>query len=285
MKHAKIIKFSLIGIAAAGFLFFATSVVIRVLTPDIIKPSLMNGNLYIYEDFGSSYNHYRINGLISSNGQQFLVSDLDKNSKDFVYSGETSIRCQVDVLNDSYGGWLFAYGYFGPFAPENNMNWGKYPNCGYDLTGAKSLTFVARGKTGGERVEFFFGGLGWNLETGKRMESHADSAPKQTLGVVRLTDEFTEYTIPLEYADLSYISSGFGFVVSGNYNDEEVVFYLDDIKVNFSGQAPAQPEKALIGFGDIIPVVITAIASITAALLDRNAKIREGRMKKMSKIQ
>ena len=271
MKHSKIVKFLLIGVAAVCFLLFAVPPVIRVLTPDIIiKPSLMNGNLYIYDDFGSSYNHYLVKGLISSDGQQFLVHDLDENSKDIVYSGETSIRCQVDVLNDSWGGWLFTYGYWGPSAPKDNLNWGQYPDCGYDLTGAKSLTFAARGETGGEQLEFFFGGLGWSPETGKRTEPYADSTPKLTLGTISLTDEFREYTIPLEHADLSYISSGFGFVVSGNYNKEGVVFYLDDIKVNFSENALVQSEKVTIDLGNIIAAIIAAISLIIVALINKS---------------
>jgi len=285
MKLAKIAKTFLLGIAVICLLIFVISLLLRYMTPNVVKPSLKNGNLYIYDDFSSNYNHYRVKGLISSKGRQNLVKNLDENFTEAVYSGESSIRSQIGVQDDSWGGWMFTYGYYGPFATEHNLNWGDHRNCGYNLTGAESLTFSASGETGGERIEFFFGGLGWDLETGRRTKRYADSTPKLTTGVVELTDEFAEYTISLKNVDLSYISSGFGFIVSGNYNKENVVFYIDDIKISFSDQVLAPSKQTFLDFRDLIPVCITAITTIIAALINRDVKHREKASKKKAPVE
>lgn len=101
-------------------------------------------------------------------------------------------------------------------SPANN--WGDEEG-GIDLTGAKKLTFWARGDKGGEMVEFKMGIIPRNkpfFDTGKA-----------TLGRVKLEKTWTKFEMPLEGKDLSRIMTGFVFSVKGR--TEPVVFYIDDI--------------------------------------------------------
>jgi hypothetical protein len=97
-------------------------------------------------------------------------------------------------------------------------DWGDKPG-GWDLTGAKRLTFWARGETGDEKASFEFGLLG----DGKKFR---DSA-KGKLGGLELTGEWKQYAIELGEQDLSRIKTGFAFVITGRKTP--LVFYLDDV--------------------------------------------------------
>ena len=101
-------------------------------------------------------------------------------------------------------------------SPANN--WGDEEG-GIDLTGAKQLSFWARGDKGGEMAEFKMGVIGKN-------KPYWDTA-KATLGQVKLGKDWKQYIIPLAGRDLSRVMSGFVFVVKGR--PEPVVFYIDDI--------------------------------------------------------
>ena len=95
--------------------------------------------------------------------------------------------------------------------------WGDVDGCALDLTGAVTLTFMARGEQGGEQVEFFLGGLGRNGETGKATEKYPDSTAKRSK-TVTLTDTWRQYAIDLKGVDVSSIGCGFGFTVVGADN-------------------------------------------------------------------
>ncbi len=101
--------------------------------------------------------------------------------------------------------------------PPNN--WGELKG-GYDLTGAKALTFWARGETGLEKVEFKVGLLG----PGKKVTDTA----RVTLGRIQLSGRWKQYRIPLEGRNLSRIVTGFLWVVEGG--NMPITFYLDDIQ-------------------------------------------------------
>lgn len=101
--------------------------------------------------------------------------------------------------------------------PANN--WGD-ADGGYNLTKAKQLSFWARGEKGGESVEFKLGGMA---------AKHPDSDSVST-GDVLLKNLWTQYTLDLSAANLSYISAGFGFVLKQDANPNGCTFYLDDVK-------------------------------------------------------
>ena len=124
------------------------------------------------------------------------------------HSGKTCL--QVDYMYiDNWGGVVWQ-------DPAND--WGKLPG-GYDLTGAKTLSFWARGDQGGEVVTFLYGLLG------------AEAAyPDSSTGKVQatLTKDWKQYTIDLSGKDLSDIKTGFAWTLAAP--GKSVRFYLDDIQ-------------------------------------------------------
>jgi hypothetical protein len=118
------------------------------------------------------------------------------------------------------------------YSPKGNNGWAgiywQYPannwgdnSKGYDLTGAKKLTFWARGQVGGERAEFKVGGI-----TGQYPDSMTNPISTDT---VVLSNEWQQYTIDLIGQDLSHVIGGFCWVTNINQNPMGCIVYLDDI--------------------------------------------------------
>ena len=99
--------------------------------------------------------------------------------------------------------------------PAND--WGDLPG-GHDLTGAKKLTFWAKGKSGGEQIKFGFGLLGQD-------KKFSDSGKGEI--EVELTTEWVEYAIECA-GDLSQIKSGFYWSLAGQ--GKPVEFFLDRVR-------------------------------------------------------
>jgi hypothetical protein len=134
---------------------------------------------------------------------------LDPNNADDPQSGKTCMRVDYRV-GDGWGGVVWQ-------SPAND--WGDLPG-GYNLTGAKTLSFWARGENGGEQVSFEFGILG-------KDKKFSDTG-RGKLENVTLTREWTRHAISLNGMDLSRIKTGFVFVVAAN--GRPITFYLDDIR-------------------------------------------------------
>ncbi|OQA23741.1 MAG: hypothetical protein BWY59_02542 [Verrucomicrobia bacterium ADurb.Bin345] len=101
--------------------------------------------------------------------------------------------------------------------PANN--WGTVDG-GYNLGRAKRLSFWARGERGGEVVEFIVGGA----------SAVFPDSDGLTTGDVTLRTDWTHYHFDLSQADLSYISSGFGFVIKQDENPRGCTFFLDEVR-------------------------------------------------------
>jgi len=101
--------------------------------------------------------------------------------------------------------------------PAND--WGELPG-GFDLTGATRLTFWARGKEGGETIDFALGILGTD-------KPYHDTAKAERKGV-ELKREWKRYSIDLDGEDLSRIKTPFVWTLDGH--GRPVTFYLDDIR-------------------------------------------------------
>lgn len=99
--------------------------------------------------------------------------------------------------------------------PEND--WGKLPG-GFDLTGAKKLTFWAKGKNGGEEAKFGVGVIG-------KDQPYFDTTKVEV--PVTLEKEWKQFSIDLADRDLQRIKSGFFFSLAGQ--GDPVEFYLDKI--------------------------------------------------------
>ena len=193
-----------------------------------------NPSLYIYKDYSDAANHFTQRAKIDDGNSDF-VFDMNENWQDDPYSGSSAIEVRVKTEGYSWGGWLFVNGYLPEGETVPRLSFGEINGAGEDLSGATQLFFEARGAEGGEVVEFFTAGLGYDGETNARMADYPDSSHKITLGFVTLTPDWQTYVIDLGDADLTYIGCGFGFVLTGaKSGNSESVFYLDDIR--FEGE-------------------------------------------------
>jgi hypothetical protein len=134
---------------------------------------------------------------------------MTDNCTDNPHSGKTDLKVEY-TTGGEWGGVVWQ-------SPAND--WGNAPG-GWDLTGAKKLTFWARGAKGGEEVSFSFGLIG-------KDKPNPDSA-KGSLEKVKLTTEWKQYEIDLTGKDLSQIKTGFCWVLGAK--GEPITFYLDDVK-------------------------------------------------------
>jgi len=128
-------------------------------------------------------------------------------------AGKYCIKIDYLGKGSHSAGWAGVYWLF------PNSNWGNHRG-GYDLTGAKKLTFWARGERGGEVIlEVKVGGI-----SGKYIDSASAG-----IGPLTLTSEWRQYEIDLAAMDLSYISGGFCWIAERDSNSGGCTFYLDDI--------------------------------------------------------
>lgn len=98
-------------------------------------------------------------------------------------------------------------------------DWGDKPG-GANATGAKKLTFWAKGDFGGETVSFKYGILG-------KDKKFSDSSTGE-LPDVALTSTWKKYEIPVEGKDLSRVKTGFVWTVANAR--KKMTFYIDDIQ-------------------------------------------------------
>lgn len=167
---------------------------------------------YVYDDADSGCEHYVPSGFMGDTSDL----SLDPRSTEMPYQGRTALRVSYRRSARPAQRWAGVYWQ----APENN--WGTVDG-GFDLSWARTLTFHARGRRGGETVEFFAAGLG------TVNDRYHDSAPKRTTGRVHLSTSWQRYAIDLRGVDLSRIAGGFGFAVALSNNPEGAEFFLDEI--------------------------------------------------------
>jgi len=164
----------------------------------------------VYTDESAPDNHYFASGWMGD----FADMEFDASCMESPHGGSTCIR--INYSNDASQG----AGWAGIYWQNPANNWGNRPG-GYDLSGAKQLSFWARGENGGERVEEFkIGGI-----TGEYFDSDVAG-----IGPVVLTKEWKQYVIDLEGRDLSSIIGGFAWAANLDHNPNGMVFYLDDIR-------------------------------------------------------
>jgi hypothetical protein len=167
---------------------------------------------YVYRDKNTK-NRFTPSGYMP-NGDCISLDDAWQNAP---HEGQSSIRIVYDVACSKAGRkWAGVYWQNPP------DNWGSRKG-GYDLTGATSLVFWAKGEFGGEKIEEFrAGGIGAG-----QLYPDSDTA---YIGPVILTNEWKEYSIDLKGRDLSFISGGFAWVANVDGNPYHCTFYLDDIR-------------------------------------------------------
>jgi hypothetical protein len=159
----------------------------------------------VYDKKGSANNHYIPSGWMGNSKAVKMDDGCTTNPHD----GKTCFRFEYTESGD-WAGIVWQY-------PAND--WGEQPG-GWNLTGARKLTFWARGESGGETVTFKFGILGAD-------KKYPDSAGDE-LDDVKLTADWKEYDIDLAGKDLTRIKTGFVWTVTGQ--GRPVAFFLDDIR-------------------------------------------------------
>jgi len=125
------------------------------------------------------------------------------------YRGKTCLQARLEP-NVSWAGVAWQ-------DPPND--WGSKPG-GYNLSGAKQLSFWARGRFGGEKISFGVGLLKSDI-----LYPDSDIA---TLENVKLTKNWKHYRINLQGKDLTRVKTPFWWSTTGSHNS--VVFYLDDVR-------------------------------------------------------
>ena len=129
----------------------------------------------VYTDLSAAGNHFV---MLAKMGKDV---EINPGCFENPYSGATCIENKFNGTGTSWGGWYLMNGILEGEETEPKANWGEYSDAGFNLTGAKKLTFWARGKEGGERVEFFAFGVGRDPNTGVPIAPYPDSSPKVTI--------------------------------------------------------------------------------------------------------
>jgi hypothetical protein len=202
----------------------------------------------VYDDVSSAGNHFF---ALTKFPDAFAPVTINGSFTDEKHGGATSLSCVYsDTTGARFGGFVFQNGVLrqGDTAPQPNF--GTESNAGIDLSGATSLIFWARGKKGGEVVDFFVGGVGHN-ESGAVNDPCTPTVsgpckfPDSTAAVkisVTLTAQWKQYRIDLSGKNLSYVLGGFGWGVDGSKNLAGAEFYLDDIQYELN---PARLSRRL----------------------------------------
>jgi len=257
-----------------------TVVVLMLSSPvdGLPRPQLTGQSVPVIRD-GRAVN-FTVLGKIASAGGEDLVGQVE------TAAGDTGPvlrdRIRLDDTAGSWGGWMFTHGYFDSPGAPGRLDWGAHPASGYNLSGATALTVVARGGHGGERVELFTAGQGYDPASGLASASWPDSTNKvgQT---VTLTDQFATYAIPLAGHDFSYLGNGFGFVVAadGNPGAGEVVVDLAEVRIDLSGDSGAAAPDNVWLWGpsavSIAVAVIGLVGTIVSAILGQRQAQRPKR--------
>lgn len=177
---------------------------------------------YVYQDAYYPGNHFVPSGWMgdASLGTEYIEFD-DKSTETSPYAGASCIK--ISYKEQSSNKWA------GIYWQEPESNWGTLPDVGYDLTGAKKLTFWARGAKGGEKGEFKIGGIGYDPEKKKVIAPYPDSlVPALGTGEIILSTSWTQYSINFSTThNLTHVIGGFCWV-SEDKNAPTV--YIDEVK-------------------------------------------------------
>jgi hypothetical protein len=193
-----------------------------------------HNNLAVFTDPGAPGNHFfalaRIADVMDAVG-----IDICNREQIAPPGGLASIKSTFrNTTGTNFGGWYFLNGTLTGTQVVPSANFGTVPNAGVDLTGATQLTFWARGERGGEQIEFFMGGVGYDPSSQMPNAPFPDSTPRipPPRTITTLTQQWQQYTIDVSKANLTYILGGFGWVAAAANNPSGANFWVDDIQYN-----------------------------------------------------
>jgi hypothetical protein len=160
-------------------------------------------------DQGAKENHYIPSGWMGDYGDLKVNPGCVQGP----HSGKSCTQITYSAKMANGAGWA------GMFWQHPANNWGDKQG-GFNLTGAKRVTFWARGAKGGEKIaEFRVGGI-----TGEYPDTDSASS-----GPMELTNQWKQYSIDLNGKDLSTLIGGFAWAASKDDNPDGFTIYLDDI--------------------------------------------------------
>jgi len=133
---------------------------------------------------------------------------VDQSSKEKPHEGEHCIKCEYNLAGE-WGGVVWQ-------SPEND--WGDKPG-GLNLSGAKRLSFWAKGSAGGEKITFGVGLI-------DRKKPYFDTVKEEVK--VTLTSEWKKYEIDLSDSDCGRVKCGFFWSLPGQ--GKALKFFLDEIQ-------------------------------------------------------
>ena len=241
-----------------------------------------NSRIYVYREFGDTENHFTQKAKMWGTDES-LVLDMNENWRENPAVGESCIRCTQNTRPGDWGGWMFLNGWLPKGESVPRLNDGSTDGQGLDLSGAKAMTFMARGEKGGEIVEFYTCGFGYDGEWGNPTAAFPDSTKKKSRGFITLTLEWKEYTIDLNGVDLSHIVCGFGYVLSGKKSGTaENVFYLDEIR--FVGDFTARDAHPMLRSYDTDNIYIRNAAFVYDNALTAMAFLSAGKREEAKKL-
>jgi len=182
------------------------NVPVRVKGPSVLMDAKSASlPLVIYAEPDGPSSTYVPAGWMGNNKALKLTERCETNP----HAGKHCLRVDY-TANDNWSGVVWQ-------SPAND--WGDLPG-GWNLTGAKRLTFWARGERGGEMISCEFGILA------KDKRYHDTGHGK--LEKLKLTTDWQQFTIDISKLDLTRIKTGFVFTVAGD--GRPITFYFDDIQ-------------------------------------------------------
>ncbi|MDD5069554.1 MAG: hypothetical protein PHV17_02400 [Candidatus Omnitrophica bacterium] len=172
----------------------------------------------LYTDKNATGNHFIPSGWMGDTGD----IKFNDQSQTGPYSGATCMEIGYTAKRSGGQGWA------GIYWQSAQNNWGQ-KDTGFDLSGFNKLSFMAKGKNGGEVIT--------NVKVGgiiKKSENDAimfpDSTDVEYGSPIRLTKDWQEYSLNLVGEDLSYINGGLSIIFNADQAGAEQTIYLDDVK-------------------------------------------------------
>lgn len=183
-----------------------------------IPALFFNNAAFVYNDTGT-----KTLNCFSPTGWMGDVSSMqfDDSQTATRFSGDTGIK----IIYSAKGTLGWAGIYWLP-VPKVLDDWSNVL-FGIDLRGAKKLQWRAKGSVGGEKVEFFVGGV--------TSTKCPDSLPKITTPtkLSSLKSDWQLFEIDLSSIpsdQLKYVVGGFGWAANRDNNPNGMTFYLDEVK-------------------------------------------------------
>ena len=184
-----------------------------------IPALFFDGAAYVYADAGpETLNSFFPSGWI---GDTTTIRYTDASTAN-PYSGETCARITYTATGNQ--GWA---GMYWLPVPKVRDDW-RNIIFGVDLgSSIRRLRWYARGERGGEKVEFFTGGVTNSF--------CPDSLPEKLTSpeTVTLTKDWQRFEISLSSAssrELDHVVGGFGWAANEDNNPTGITFYIDEVK-------------------------------------------------------